>query len=149
MKATEQTLQEVERAIRKVAEKFPPSEEATLLTDIHLRVSQDSGEMLAYDDDDNEQKKGKTKAPQQCTSCHLSRGGDYDRLSLCKLVSIGIGIYIDNFLLGLSSITIASHLTSCTCRSLDDTYMYTTAFNMLNYPRMTYDLIHRLVFSKM
>ena len=54
MKATEQTLQEVERAIRKVAEKFPPSEEATLLTDIHLRVSQDSGEMLAYDDDDNE-----------------------------------------------------------------------------------------------
>ena len=48
MKATEQTLQEVERAIRKVAEKFPPSEEATLLTDIHLRVSQDSGEMLAY-----------------------------------------------------------------------------------------------------
>ena len=54
MKATEQTVQEVERAIRKVAEKFPPSEEATLLTDIHLRVSQDSGEMLAYDDDDNE-----------------------------------------------------------------------------------------------
>ena len=54
MKATEQTLQEVERAIRKVAEKFPPSEAATLLTDIHLRVSQDSGEMLAYDDDDNE-----------------------------------------------------------------------------------------------
>lgn len=54
MKATEQTLQEVERAIRKVAEKFPPSEEATLLTDIHLRVSQDSGELLAYDDDDNE-----------------------------------------------------------------------------------------------
>ena len=54
MKATEHTLQEVERAIRKVAEKFPPSEEATLLTDIHLRVSQDSGELLAYDDDDNE-----------------------------------------------------------------------------------------------
>ena len=48
MKATEQTLQEVDRAIRKVAEKFPSSEEATMLTDIHLRVSQD------YDDDDNE-----------------------------------------------------------------------------------------------
>lgn len=54
MKATEQTLQEVDRAIRKVAEKFPSSEEATMLTDIHLRVSQDSGELLAYDDDDNE-----------------------------------------------------------------------------------------------
>ena len=54
LKATEQTLQEVDRAIRKVAEKFPSSEEATMLTDIHLRVSQDSGELLAYDDDDNE-----------------------------------------------------------------------------------------------
>ena len=54
MKPTEQTLQEVDRAIRKVAEKFPSSEEATMLTDIHLRVSQDSGELLAYDDDDNE-----------------------------------------------------------------------------------------------
>ena len=54
MKATEQTLQEVDRAIRKVAEKFPSSEEATMLTDIHLCVSQDSGELLAYDDDDNE-----------------------------------------------------------------------------------------------
>ena len=54
MKATEQTLQQVERAIRKVVEKFPPSEEASQLTDIHLRVGQDSGELLAYDDDDNE-----------------------------------------------------------------------------------------------
>ena len=29
MKATEQTLQQVERAIRKVVEKFPPSEKTT------------------------------------------------------------------------------------------------------------------------
>jgi len=54
MKATEQTLQQVERAIRKVTEKFPPSEEATQLTDIHLRVSQDTGELTVYDDDDKE-----------------------------------------------------------------------------------------------
>ena len=54
MKATEQTLQQVERAIRKTIEKFPPSEEATLLTDIHLRVSQDTGELITFDDDDNE-----------------------------------------------------------------------------------------------
>lgn len=54
MKPTEQTLQEAERAIRKIAEKFPPAEEATQLTDIHIRVSQDTGEMLAFDDDDNE-----------------------------------------------------------------------------------------------
>ena len=52
MKATEQTLQQAERAIRKTIEKFPPSEEASLLTDIHLRVSQDTGELTTFDDDD-------------------------------------------------------------------------------------------------
>ena len=54
MKATEQTLQQVERAFRKVADKFPPEEEAHLMTDIHIRVSQDSGELTAFDDDDKE-----------------------------------------------------------------------------------------------
>lgn len=54
MKATEQTLQQIERAIRKIAEKFPPSEEASMLTDLHLRVSQESGELMAFDDDDRE-----------------------------------------------------------------------------------------------
>lgn len=54
MKATEQTLQQVERALRKVAEKFPSTEEATLLTDIHIRVNQDTGELMVYDDDDTE-----------------------------------------------------------------------------------------------
>ena len=42
MKANEQTLQQVERAIRKVADKFPPVEEPTVLTDIHLRVNQET-----------------------------------------------------------------------------------------------------------
>ena len=54
MKASEQTTQQLDRVIRKIAQKFPYSEEPTHLTDIHLRVSQDSGEMLAFDDDDNE-----------------------------------------------------------------------------------------------
>ena len=54
MKANEQTFQQVERALRKVAEKFPPTEEAIHLTDIHLRVSQESGELTAFDDDDKE-----------------------------------------------------------------------------------------------
>ena len=54
MKATEQTLQQVERALRKVTEKFPLTEEAALLTDIHLRVTQETGELMAFDDDDNE-----------------------------------------------------------------------------------------------
>ena len=54
MKATEQTLQQVERALHKIADKFPANEEASLLTDIHLRVTQDSGELVAFDDDDKE-----------------------------------------------------------------------------------------------
>lgn len=54
MKANEQTLQQIERAIRKVVDKFPPVEEPTVLTDIHLRVNQETGELLAFDDDDNE-----------------------------------------------------------------------------------------------
>lgn len=54
MKATEQTLQQIERAINKVADKFPPTEEAMLLTDIHLRTNQDTGEFVAFDDDDKE-----------------------------------------------------------------------------------------------
>lgn len=48
------TIQQVERFIKKIAQKFPaqPSdEENTVLTDIHVRVSQDSGELLAFDDD--------------------------------------------------------------------------------------------------
>jgi len=54
MKATEQTTQQIERAIRKISQKFPSTEEPEVMTDIHLRVSQDSGEMVAFDDDDNE-----------------------------------------------------------------------------------------------
>ncbi len=54
MKATEQTLQQIERAIRKIAEKFPSKDDATLMTDIHIRVTQETGELMAFDDDDNE-----------------------------------------------------------------------------------------------
>ncbi|MBQ8711274.1 MAG: hypothetical protein IJ551_00375 [Prevotella sp.] len=54
MKATEQTLQQIERAIRKIADKFPATQEASVLTDIHIRITQESGELMAFDDDDNE-----------------------------------------------------------------------------------------------
>lgn len=54
MKASEQTTQQITRAINKIAQKFPSTEEANIMTDIHLRVSQDSGEMVAFDDDENE-----------------------------------------------------------------------------------------------
>lgn len=53
-KATEQTAQQIERFLKKIAQKFPPREDTSIVTDIHVRVSQGSGEMLAFDDDDNE-----------------------------------------------------------------------------------------------
>ena len=54
MKANEQMLHQIERAIRKTAEKFPASEETSRMTDIHIRVTQETGELMAFDDDDNE-----------------------------------------------------------------------------------------------
>ena len=54
MKTTELTFQQIERAIRKIADKFPPSEEANVMTDIHFRVTQDTGEFMAFDDNDEE-----------------------------------------------------------------------------------------------
>lgn len=53
-KATEQTTQQIERFLKKIAQKLPPREDTSIVTDIHVRVSQGSGEMLAFDDDDNE-----------------------------------------------------------------------------------------------
>ena len=54
MKTSEQTIQQIERAIKKVADKFPSSEEATIFTDIHISVNQETGELVAFDDDDKE-----------------------------------------------------------------------------------------------
>ena len=54
MKTSEQTIPQIERAIKKVADKFPSSEEATIFTDIHIRVNQETGELVAVNDDDQE-----------------------------------------------------------------------------------------------
>ncbi|MFA6729286.1 MAG: hypothetical protein WCS17_13880 [Prevotella sp.] len=54
MKSTEQTILQVERFINKIVQKFPAENEASLLTDIHIRVDQESGELRAFDDDENE-----------------------------------------------------------------------------------------------
>jgi len=54
MKITDQTVQQIERFFRKIAQKLDASADNAVLTDIHVIVSQDSGEMLAFDDDDQE-----------------------------------------------------------------------------------------------
>ncbi len=54
MNTTGLAVQQIARVLRKIADKFPADREATLLTDIHLRVNQETGECVAFDDDDNE-----------------------------------------------------------------------------------------------
>lgn len=54
METTVETTEQLERFVRKIAQKFPGDEEAVKMTDIHFVLSQESGELLAFDDDDNE-----------------------------------------------------------------------------------------------
>jgi hypothetical protein len=54
MQVTEQTTQQIERAVKKIAQKLPATEDTSLLTDIYLLVSQESGEMIAFDDNEQE-----------------------------------------------------------------------------------------------
>ena len=54
MTATEQTKQSLERFFNKIAQKLPSCDEPSLMSDIHVRVSQDSGDVMAFDDDENE-----------------------------------------------------------------------------------------------
>lgn len=54
MKLNDATISQIERFIKKVSQKFPNVEEPTIMTDIHLTVSQDTGELMAFDDNDNE-----------------------------------------------------------------------------------------------
>jgi hypothetical protein len=58
MKATEQTLQQIERTIRKTTDKFPADPDTSIMTDIHVRVYQDSGELITFDDNDEEITRG-------------------------------------------------------------------------------------------
>ena len=53
MTPTPQTYQQIERAIHKVADNFPSGKDA-VMTDIHLQVKPTSGELLAFDDNDEE-----------------------------------------------------------------------------------------------
>ena len=58
MKATEQTLQQIERTIRKTTDKFPADPNTSVMSDIHVRVFQDSGELITFDDSDEEITRG-------------------------------------------------------------------------------------------
>ena len=50
MKATQQTIQQIQRAIHKVADKFPASADP-VMTDLHMQVKPESGELRIFNDD--------------------------------------------------------------------------------------------------
>ena len=50
----EQSIQEIDRFLKKVVQKFTSPKETTMITDIHLRISPESGDLMAFDDDENE-----------------------------------------------------------------------------------------------
>lgn len=54
MKANEQTVQQITRFINKMAQKYPANDETSLMTDIHVRVAQENGDLMAFDDENNE-----------------------------------------------------------------------------------------------
>ena len=54
MNVSDATIAQLERFIKKIAQKFPSSEESVTMTDIHIMLSQDTGELMAFDDNDKE-----------------------------------------------------------------------------------------------
>jgi len=54
MNCSAHTIQQVERALRKVAQKYQIQVENLPLTDLYLQVKQESGELLVFNDDDVE-----------------------------------------------------------------------------------------------
>lgn len=50
----EQSVQQVDRFLKKVIQKFVSDDEPSVITDIHLRISPESGDLMAYDDEENE-----------------------------------------------------------------------------------------------
>ncbi len=53
MKTSPQTIQQIERALKKVVAKFPEDGES-IMTDIHLLADPTTGELRAYNDEDEE-----------------------------------------------------------------------------------------------
>ena len=54
METSSLATQQIERFFNKIAQKYPEQEDISILTDIHIKVNQESGELRAYDDDGKE-----------------------------------------------------------------------------------------------
>lgn len=52
--ANDRTKHQVQRFLNKLAEKYPSTDTPEVFTDIHIRVTQETGDVMAFDDDDKE-----------------------------------------------------------------------------------------------
>ena len=52
--ANDKTKHQVQRFLNKLAEKYPSPDTPEVFTDIHIRVTQETGDVMAFDDDDKE-----------------------------------------------------------------------------------------------
>ena len=46
----EKIQSQLSRMLNKVSQKFPQAEEPTVMTDIHIRINQETGDVMVYDD---------------------------------------------------------------------------------------------------
>ena len=51
---TEKIQSQLLRMLNKVSQKFPQAEEPTVMTDIHIRINQETGDVMVYNDDEQE-----------------------------------------------------------------------------------------------
>lgn len=51
---SEKTNHQIVRFMQKLAEKYPQQDIPEVFTDVHIRVSQETGDVMAFDDDDKE-----------------------------------------------------------------------------------------------
>lgn len=51
---SEQSIRQIDRFLKKIVQKFPSDSEPDIFTDIHVRISAESGDLMAFDDDDAE-----------------------------------------------------------------------------------------------
>ena len=50
----EKIQSQLSRMLNKVSQKFPQAEEPTVMTDIHIRINQETGDVMVYNDDEQE-----------------------------------------------------------------------------------------------
>lgn len=51
---TEKIQSQLLRMLNKIAQKFPQVEDPTVMTDIHIRLNQETGDVMVFDDDEKE-----------------------------------------------------------------------------------------------